>query len=207
MCTYQSKSCSFINYKNFASTRPCFYPPHCSTFERVFELFVSYGNIYFYLKNRFTLVHVLLHSGLNLYYVQAGIFMKSIFVYLCKIFLVFRHIIYAIFFWQLVNKTANCFNNIVFILVEKISSKKICKKMKNISTLEKVSLVCNRNAELLRLVGATIDSNVVFLRRMRKENLIILKCLQKNVWHFLFYSYVVVDIWVVKYQLKVFGKL
>ena len=32
---------------------------------------------------------------------------------------------YAIFFWQLVNKTADYFNNIVFILVVKISSKKV----------------------------------------------------------------------------------
>ena len=38
----------------------------------------------------------------------------------------FRHIIYTIFFGQLVNKTADCFNNIVFILVAKFSSKKDC---------------------------------------------------------------------------------
>ena len=50
----------------------------------------------------------------------------------------FRHIIYAIFFWQLVNKPADCFNNIVFILVTKISSKKVCKKMENNLTLENV---------------------------------------------------------------------
>ena len=83
----------------------------------------------------------------------------------------FRHIIYAIFFWQLVNKTADCFNNIVFILVAKISSKKVCEKIKINSKLEKA--LCNRNAELLRLVEATFDS----FRRIRKKNLIILKSL------------------------------
>ena len=68
-----------------------------------------------------------------------------------------------------------CFNNIVVILVAKNSSKKICEKMENNSTLEKVSLVCNRNAELLRLVGATFESKVVSVQRIRKKNLIILK--------------------------------
>ena len=92
--------------------------------------------------------------------------------------------IYAIFFWQLVNKTA------------KISSKKVWEKLENNSMLEKVLLECNLNAELLQLVGATFDSKVACLRRMGKKNLIILKRL-----------FVVVDIWVVKYQLKVFGKL
>ena len=119
----------------------------------------------------------------------------------------FRHIIYAIFFWQQVNKTADCFNNIVFILLAKISSKKVCEKMKNNATLEKVLLVCKKNAVLLRLVGATLDFKVAFLRRIRKKNLIILKSLQKKVCHLLFDLFVVVDIWVVKYQLKVFGKL
>ena len=56
----------------------------------------------------------------------------------------------------------------------------VCEKMENNSTLKKVLLVCNRNAELLRLVGATFDSKVAFLGRMRKKNLIILKSLQKN---------------------------
>ena len=96
----------------------------------------------------------------------------------------FRHIIYAIFFWQLVNKTANCFNNIVFILVAKISSKKVCEKMENNSTLEKVLLVCNRNTELLRLVGATFDIKVASLRKMIKKNLVILESLQKKSWQF-----------------------
>ena len=92
----------------------------------------------------------------------------------------FIHIIHAIFFWQLVNKTADCFNNIVFILVAKISSKKICEKLENNSTLEKVLLICNRNAELLRLVAVSFDSKVANLRRIRKKNLIILKSLQRK---------------------------
>ena len=75
------------------------------------------------------------------------------------------------------------------------------------STLKKVLLVCNSYAELLWLVGATFDAQGAFLRRMGKKNLIILKSLQKKVRHFLFYLFVVIDICVVKYQLKVFGKL
>ena len=76
----------------------------------------------------------------------------------------------------------------------KISSKKVCDKMENNSTLEKVLLVCNRNAELLPLVGATFDVQGAFLRRMRRKNLIILKSLQKKVYNFMFYLFVVVDI-------------
>ena len=38
-------------------------------------------------------------------------------------------------FWQLVNKIADCFNNIVFILAAKISSKKVCEEMEVNSTL------------------------------------------------------------------------
>ena len=52
--------------------------------------------------------------------------------------------------------------------------------MENNSTLEKVLLVCNRNAELLRLVGATFDFKMASLRRMRKKNLIIVKSLQEK---------------------------
>ena len=104
-------------------------------------------------------------------------------------------------------KQYSCFNNIVFILVAKISSKKICKTMENNSTLDKALLVCNWNAELLQLVGATFDFKVASLRRMRKKILIILRSLQKKVRHFLFYLFLVVDFWVVKYQLKGFGKL
>ena len=103
----------------------------------------------------------------------------SIFVYLCTIFSVFRHIIYAIFFWQLINKTADCFNNIVFISVANISSKKVCEKMENNSALEKVLLVCNRNAEPKKK-GATFNSKVTSLRRLRKKNLIILKSFHKK---------------------------
>ena len=91
-------------------------------------------------------------------------------------------------FRQLVNKTADCFKNIVFILVMKISPKNVCEKMENNSTLEKVLQVCNRNAELLRLIGTTFDFEVASLRRRRKKNLIILKSLS-----FLFYFFVVVD--------------
>ena len=76
-------------------------------------------------------------------------------------------------------KQLYCFNDIVFILVAKISSKKICEKMENNSTLEKILLVCNRNTDLLRLVEGTFDSKVT-LRWMRKKTLIILKCLQKK---------------------------
>ena len=75
--------------------------------------------------------------------------------------------------------------------------------MENNSTLEKVLQMCNRKAELLQLVGTTFDSKVAFLRRMWKKNLIILKNLQKKVWLFLYYLFVVVDILIVKYQLKV----
>ena len=96
----------------------------------------------------------------------------------------FRHIIYAIFFWQLVNKIVDCFNNIVFILVTKICSRKVCEKIENNSTLEKVLQKCSWNAELLRLVGATFDSKVASLRRMRKKNLIIQISLQKKNWPF-----------------------
>ena len=58
--------------------------------------------------------------------------------------------------------------------------------MENNSTLENVLLVCNRNAELLRLVGATFDYKVASLRRVRKKVLIIVKSLQKKVRHFCF---------------------
>ena len=84
----------------------------------------------------------------------------------------FRHIRYAIFFYY--------FSNIVFILVAKISFKKVCKTMENNLTLKKVLLVCNRNAEQLRLVGATFNYKMASLRRFRKKNLIILKSLQKK---------------------------
>ena len=62
----------------------------------------------------------------------------------------------------MVNKTADCFNKHCFYFGSE--------KTENNATLEKV----------LRLVGATFDSKVASLRRMRKKNLIILKSLQKK---------------------------
>ena len=44
---------------------------------------------------------------------------------------------------------------------------------KTTPTLKKVLLVCTRNAKLLRLVGATFDSKVFSLRRIRQTNLIV----------------------------------
>ena len=78
--------------------------------------------------------------------------------------------------------------------------------MENNSTLEKVLLVCHRNAELLQLVGGTFDSKAASLWRMRKKNLIILKSLQNKGHYILFYLFVIIDIWIVKNELKVFGK-
>ena len=75
--------------------------------------------------------------------------------------------------------------------------------------MEKILLVFNRNSELLRLVGPTFYSKVASLRRMMRKNLIILKSLHKRklllMAIFCFTCFVVVDISVVKYQLKVFG--
>ena len=73
---------------------------------------------------------------------------------------------------------------------------KVCEKMENNSTLGKV----------LWLVGATFDSKVAFLRRMRKKKFDDSESLRK-VCNFLLYLFITVDVWVVKYQLKVFGKL
>ena len=83
------------------------------------------------------------------------------------------------------NNTTACVNwPIVFILVTKINSKKVCEKMENTLTFEKVLLACNRNAELLRLEETIFDSKVSSLRRMRKKNSIILKSLQKKMLPF-----------------------
>ena len=86
---------------------------------------------------------------------------------------------------------------------------KFIEKMENNSTLENILLVFNRNAELLRLVGATFYSKVASLRRMMKKNFIILKSLPKRKFLLMaiicFICFVVVYIWLVKYQLKVFG--
>ena len=75
-----------------------------------------------------------------------------------------------------------------YFMVAKRSSNKVYEKMKNNSTLKKVLLMCNINAELLRLLGATFDSKVAFLRRMKKKSWIILKRLHKKnfvcrFWH------------------------
>ena len=65
-----------------------------------------------------------------------------------------------------------------FFLVAKISSKKVCKIMENNSTLEKALPACNRNAAMLRLVGASFDIKAASIKRM--QNLIILKSLEKK---------------------------
>ena len=101
---------------------------------------------------------------------------------------------YRNIFWQLVNKTADCFKNIIFILLAKISSKKDCAKIENNSTLAKVLLVCNRSSEMLRLVKATFDSKMASLRTMRKKNFKNWKVCRKKINHFLFYLFVVVDV-------------
>ena len=48
----------------------------------------------------------------------------------------------------------------------KISSKKVCERMENNTTLEQVLLVCNWNVELLGLVEATFDYKVASLRKI-----------------------------------------
>ena len=112
------------------------------------------------------------------YRIQTNIFINSIFVYLQTIFFLFRQRI-SIFF--LTNGKQNSWNNQQhFVLVVKISRKNLLKKMENNLTLEKILWVFNRNAELLRLVGATFYSKVASLRRMMKKNLNILKSLQKR---------------------------
>ena len=93
----------------------------------------------------------------------------------------FRHIIYiAIFFLTADKQYSWLFQQLCFYYGGKISFKKVCEKIENNSTLEKVLLVRKRKAEMLQLVGATFDSKVALLRRMRKKNLIILKSLQKK---------------------------
>ena len=70
--------------------------------------------------------------------------------------------------------------------------------MENNSTLEKILLAFNRNAELLRLVGATFYSKVASVRGMIKKNLIILKSLPER-------KLLLMAIFCQSYQLKVFG--
>ena len=81
--------------------------------------------------------------------------------------------IYTIFFDSSYTKSSWLFQQTLFLFFGG-------EKIKNNSMFEKVLLVCNRNAELLRLIGATIDSKVASLKSMRKKNLIILKSLQKK---------------------------
>ena len=102
----------------------------------------------------------------------------------------------------MVNKTADCFDNIV--LVVKISRKNLLKKWKTTQRW-----VFNRNAEQLRLVRATFYTKVLreaegwwrkiwsFWKVCRNGQMLMAICC--------FICFVVVDIWVVKYQLKVFG--
>ena len=65
--------------------------------------------------------------------------------------------------------------------------------MDNNSTLEKILLVFNRNAELLRLVGATFDSKVASLLKDDEEKLDHSeKFAEKKAFaygHFLFYLF------------------
>ena len=93
----------------------------------------------------------------------------------------FRHIINAIFFWKLVVSIT-----LFLFWYRKLVTKIVCEKMEKNPTLEKVLLLYNRNVELFRLVGATFDSKVASLRRMRKKNLINLKSLHKKFAIFLF---------------------
>ena len=106
----------------------------------------------------------------------------------------------------MVNNNSWLFQQHCFVLVVKISRKNFIEKMENNSTLEKILLVFNRNAELLRLIGETFYSKVASLRRMMKKNFIILKSLQKRKLLLMaIFCFVFVYISVVKYQLKVFG--
>ena len=77
-------------------------------------------------------------------------------------------------------KQANCFNNIVFILVMKISSKKVCKKNGKELNIKKGLSSVEQERRAVAVVGATFDSKVAFLRTIRKKNLMILKSLQKQ---------------------------
>ena len=98
--------------------------------------------------------------------------------FICKQYFFCSDREYQYFFWQMANKTADCFNNIV--LVMKISRKNLLKNWKTTQRWKRLLLVFNRNAEQLRLVEATFYSKVASLRRMMKKNLIILKSLQKR---------------------------
>ena len=58
--------------------------------------------------------------------------------------------------------------------------------MENNLMLVKLLLVCNRNAELLRLVETAFDSKDVSFRRLRKINLIIPQIINKQISYFMF---------------------
>ena len=146
-------------------------------------------------------------------YVRYTIFRQAFLLiqysFICKQYFFCSDREYQYFLWQMVHKKQLIVATTLF-LVMKISRKKFIKKIENNSTLEKILLAFNRNAKLLLLVEATFYSKVASLRRMMKKNLIILKSLQKRklllmAIFFLFICFIVVYIWVVKYQLKVFG--
>ena len=80
-----------------------------------------------------------------------------------------------------------------------------CPTRDRLETSEKILLERNMNAKLLRLVGATFDTNVASVRRMRKKNLIILESLQKNILPFFVLFVCRCWHWAVKSQLKCWG--
>ena len=107
---------------------------------------------------------------------------------------------YAIFFWQLVNRTADCFNNNRFIWVVKIGFKKGLWNNGKQFNVGKGFPVNNRNFELFRLVEAIFDIKAASLRRMSKKNLIILKSLKKNSFSiFILFAYR----WHLSYQISI----
>ena len=87
----------------------------------------------------------------------------------------FRHIIYAISFWQLVISII-----FFFILVVKISSKQSLWKNGKQLNLGTGLCWCLTETPALRLVGTVFDSKVVSLRRMKKKNLKILQIISKQ---------------------------
>ena len=79
------------------------------------------------------------------------------------------------------NKTAECFNNIVFILLAKISSQKVCEKMENNLTLEKVLLA-------VAVSRSNFWFQSGFSQKDEKEKLENSEIFcKKKVCHFLFY--------------------
>ena len=76
--------------------------------------------------------------------------------------------------------------------------------MENNSTLEKILLMFNRNAELLRLVGATFVFQSGFSQKDDDEKFDHSEKFAEKKAIFCFICFVVVYILVVKYPLKVF---